>query len=160
MTACSEITQSPDGNRASGRRPRSMTTSTSSLTSGCRASPRLILAGTTSKNASSSSLAPAAATGITGAGAAAPTLPRHGVHARSRTAGARAAAAPPCAAASGPLRRARPPTTLRGDAACRAEPERRRRRVERPEHRSTTPNYKLPRAKSVNVSGGKRGGAR
>lgn len=58
MTACSEITQSPDGNRASGRRPRSMTTSTSSLTSGCRASPRLILAGTTSKNASSSSSPP------------------------------------------------------------------------------------------------------
>jgi hypothetical protein len=89
VTGWSEMTQSPDGNRAIGRRPRSMTTSTSSRTSGCRASPRRILAGTTSRNASRSPRAPVAAgsssTPRAGAraGAGAAVAPRHGAHSRS-----------------------------------------------------------------------------
>jgi hypothetical protein len=74
VTGWCEMTQSPDGNRAIGRRPRSMT---SSRTSGCRANPRHILAGTASRNASSSPPPPVAAgsssTPRAGAGA-----PRHG----------------------------------------------------------------------------------
>ena len=109
MTTWSEMTQSPDGNRAMGRRPRSMTTSTRCRTSWCSASPRRILAGTTSRNASSSPRAPGAAALTSGAASWA-AAPRDGAHSRSpegrRTGG--------CAAARG--RAQAPRGRRRGDA--------------------------------------------
>jgi hypothetical protein len=83
VTGWSEMAQSPDGNRAIGRRPRSMMTSTRSRSSWCRASPRRILAGTISRNASSSPRAPGAAAPTSGAGSWSAAAPRDGARSRS-----------------------------------------------------------------------------
>jgi len=54
FTGCSEITQSPEGNRARGCLPKSMTTSINFPISGCRNKPFLIFKGSNSRNNSSS----------------------------------------------------------------------------------------------------------
>lgn len=54
ITACSEITESPEGNRASGFLPKSITTSISSPIFSCLNNSCLILKGTNSRNKSMS----------------------------------------------------------------------------------------------------------
>lgn len=54
ITGCSEITESPEGNRASGFLPKSITTSISSPILSCLNSSCLILNGTSSRNKSMS----------------------------------------------------------------------------------------------------------